>query len=176
MVAAIIGYVLKTSFTKALDVKIEKLKEENRASINEQVRRQAFLFDQHYELYKKALSVIYRLRNTLRELKLEIDKVAHRKSDPMAILRYIEIIDEYADEHNTLRTHGDKLQDMLYENRALIPESIFAYLHDVKHVIYSVRNALSIIREKDPENRLKDLKKLQYECELRVENHIVRCV
>jgi uncharacterized membrane protein YraQ (UPF0718 family) len=49
VIAAAIGYLIKKSFDKTMDLYFERIKEENKAVIAENVRRKAFLYDKRYE-------------------------------------------------------------------------------------------------------------------------------
>ena len=67
VIAAAIGYVIKKSYDRALDLRFERLKEQNKGLINEEMRRRGSLFDEQYSALKTGLSLVYRLSNKARD-------------------------------------------------------------------------------------------------------------
>jgi hypothetical protein len=61
--------LLKSSFEHLLDVRLKRIEEQNRAAIEELLQRQATLFDEPFSMAKTALSLVYRARNSAREVR-----------------------------------------------------------------------------------------------------------
>jgi hypothetical protein len=116
IVAAGICYILKRSFDRTLDLHFEKMKEEHKASIQEDVRRQAFIYDKQFTVLRVALSLVYRLRNTVRYV---IDQAEKRQGLEGDISRQFQ-------------NDNAALIKLLYDERAILPDNIFEIAHDLK--------------------------------------------
>src|SRR5262249_23572149 len=86
--------------------------------VDELRRREALIFDQQLEILKTALSLVYRARNIARTLKESHDaEVRYRHREPL----------------RNLRSYHEAFENLLFEERALLPENLFNILHGLKH-------------------------------------------
>jgi hypothetical protein len=117
VITSAIIYVLKRSFDKALDLKFEQLLEKSKLETQEQARRKTELFDKQAQAYQQLLSLVYRVRNISRELR-EIDSF-NKKTH--------ELFEEHL-------KYAKELQELIYENRAILPDSVFLAAHRAKNL------------------------------------------
>jgi hypothetical protein len=123
VIASGVGYLLKRAFDQTLAVQVDKIKTENKALIEENARRYAFIYDKQYDAFKLVLSLTYRLRNLIRDLSDHTyDVLVHQDR---------ELFDRFQAYHSAL-------VDLIYEERAILPNSIFAIAHDSKNVSFSI--------------------------------------
>lgn len=126
-VVAAIGYVVKLAAERSLDVRVSKLQQENAAQIQEQFRRQAFLWDRQFEAARSLLSLIYRFRNAFRELSV----IFHNREKPGAW--------EAEEMLRRLNAYGEAVSEILYEERAVLPKPLFEAAHELKTPLYELR-------------------------------------
>lgn len=131
VIAAAICYILKRSFDRALELKFEQIKEQNKAVILEQMRRRAFLFDKLYETLKVSLSLVYRLRNIARDL-LDNIETKNQKEIGASI--------------KALTNYEGAFEELLFEHRAVLPQQVFDLLHTMKHHLATIHNYVEILR------------------------------
>lgn len=146
VIAAGICYIIKKSFDKTVEIQFEKFKEQNKAAIQEDVRRQAFLYDRQYEALKLLLSLTYRLRNKARDLPHRIESSNAR------------IIEK---EFNGIFVIAEALQELLYTDRASLPNFIFDITHDLKTYLFSIRLEMSRDRRNPREDNRRILDEVQ---------------
>jgi hypothetical protein len=118
------GYLLKTTLEKALDIRVERIRDQNKAEIQEQFRRESLIWNRQYEAARSLLSLIYRSRNTFRDLLSQLpvsfgSRTANRETE--------EIL-------SRLKGYGDGIVEILYEERAILPRPLFNAAHELKHV------------------------------------------
>lgn len=131
-VASAIAYALKKSFDRTIDLAFERLKEANKMQIQEASRRGAFVYDRQFETLKTVLSLTYRLRNVMREV-LSLNDT----NDPKKVRELI----------NRFEGYCDGLTELLYEERAILPEKQLVSLHDFKSAIHSLHSFRDMIQE-----------------------------
>jgi Na+-transporting NADH:ubiquinone oxidoreductase subunit NqrC len=117
VIVAGIMYVLKRSFDRALDLRYEKLLEESHLRARESSRRDAQVYDKQVDILKEVLSLIYRLRNTTRDLAAQIEKEDLSKVNE-TMKRFI--------------TYHSALDEVILEERALLPPPLFNLAHESK--------------------------------------------
>lgn len=117
-VAGAITYALKKSFDRALDLRFERLKEQNKALINEEIRRRGSLFDEQYSALKTGLALVYRLRNKAR------DAIRFMESEDRNQVK------KCTREMGSLVTAA---REILFEERATLPKRFFDCLHNMHH-------------------------------------------
>ncbi len=118
VIVAGIVYVLKKSIDRTIDLKYEKLLEENKLKLQESMRRKAALYNKQSQTLQDLLSIVYRLRNTIRDLPFSrsVSKVDQQSWE--AFLQY-----------------NRDLGKSMYDNRAILPKSIHRVVHELNHVI-----------------------------------------
>ena len=131
VIAGAIAFVLKKSFEKTLDLKIERLKEQSRADIAESTRRKAQIFDQQEAAFKTVLSLAYRFRNSAREI---IEQMENSKDD--AARQSIDI----SEKNRRFKTYSESLIQILYDERAIMPPDLFQVAHELKNAARDFSN------------------------------------
>lgn len=131
-ITAAIAYTLKKSFDHTLDLRFEKLKDQNKALINEEIRRRGFLYDKQFDALKKSLSLAYRLRNTIREA------ITHVESrDRKQISRHC----------TELSSLIEEIRKNMSDERVTLPDFLFREIHWLKNLtvdVYQQLKALSV--------------------------------
>ena len=102
---------------RALDVRFEKAMEENRALVREGMRRTAKIYDTQYEPMRTTLSIVYRLRNAMREA-----------AQPAARTD----IGHVREAMRRVHSYHDALEELLFEEKAILPAALFETSHEVK--------------------------------------------
>lgn len=137
VIATVIGFVLKKSFEKVLDLKIDQIKKKSAAEIQERKRREAVVFDKQFDVLKTCLALTYRARNTARDL---VDRIERDEKD---IPGHIDKMDQ----RMSLRNYSEAIIALLYDERALIPPKLFAMAHELKialrNILYLRCNSLN---------------------------------
>jgi hypothetical protein len=131
VVTAGICYVIKKTFDRTLELKIEQLKEERKAEIQESMRRKAFLYDKQYEALKLSVSLVYRLRNAYRDVLVHISE-----RDAKGIQASVK----------QLHAFSDALREVLFTERATLPGFIFDMGHDLAKKVGLVNIQLESLR------------------------------
>lgn len=87
-------------------------------NVEELNRREALVFNQQLEILKTALSLVYRARNAARTLKETPDSETRgRLRGPL----------------RNLHSYHEAFENLLFEERALLPDRLFSILHDLKN-------------------------------------------
>ena len=135
-IAAGIAYFLKKSFDETLSLYFERIKESNKALIQEEMRRRAFLFDRQFEMLKVMLSLIYSLRNAERTLWNKISSVPNNNF----------ILDtEHSQLAMNISKYSAELSDVLEKERALIPKGLFDMAHEAKHISLAISPLVDLL-------------------------------
>lgn len=121
LISAGVIYVVKKSIDTALDYRFQKLLEESRSQIQETARRQAAVYDKQSETLKTILALTYRLRNTTRGLAEQLEKQKDLYTK------------EFRDELSKFELYHEALREIMFEERALLPEACFILMHDLRH-------------------------------------------
>lgn len=119
VIATFIGYAIKKSFDRSVDLKFEQLKEQQKALINEEIRKRSLLYDQQFHALKHSLSLVYRLRNTVREIIIHVED-----RDQRGIYQ----------KRDQLISSIEEIQEVIYDERATLPESLFMAIHNLKYL------------------------------------------
>ena len=114
-VVGLIEFFIKKSYEKLLDKKIEEAKEE--------IRRKSKVYDVQFETYMLFDGLVYRARNTARDIKNQFEDLT--SFDP-------NIMDELA---SKLNTYNDTIIELLYEKRAVLNKNIFKDIHELKQMV-----------------------------------------
>ena len=126
--AAIVGgisFVLKKSFEKLLDNRLKQAQEEHKIELAESQRRQAELFDKRFDSLKTAVSLVYRARNAARELSED------------ASLAFDSRNQNDRNRLNSIRAYHEAIEELLFEERSIMPVATFQILHDHKRTIFA---------------------------------------
>ncbi len=111
---------MKLATERALDVRLDKLRQENQAQIQEQFRREAFIWDKQFEATKSLLSLVYRFRNAFRELATLVDGASGEdRKERNEIMRRLSI-------------YAKAVSEILYEERAVLPRELFEAAHELQ--------------------------------------------
>ena len=148
--ATIIGYLAKAAFDRAFSVRLERFKESIRAEIQEDVRRKAALFDQQAATFKTVLMFAYKARNGARDRMQDIE-AGRTISSPKRT----------ADAEN-MNTFSQSLIALLYEERGIIPKSLFELVHELKGVLQQFLHLDDRIYIPLAEPRLDDESRINY--------------
>lgn len=127
MITAGICYVLKKSFDRTLDIKFEQIKEQNKAVVLEEMRRRASLYDKQYETLKSSLSLVYRLRNVVRELLSSL-----KAGDTREVTSLSKKLDSFQ----------VSLEQTLFADRAILAPFFFDSLHALRGEIVNARDLI----------------------------------
>lgn len=145
--AGIIGYLIKRSYEHALDIRIERIKEETKSAIVEQARRQSRIYDEQYEVLKLLLSLTYRLKNALQYL---VTNTFSRTLNHN--------LTETRETFRRFQAYHDGLVELMYEERAILPDPLFEIAHEFKGSTTVLRHHLDKIlasSSKESEKKLK---------------------
>ena len=121
VITAGIIYILKKSIDRAIDYRFEKSLEESRLNSQERVRRQATIYDKQLEVLREILGLTYRLRNASRDFAEQISKETQLYGK------------DYMESIKKMLNYQKALIDILIEERALLPPSIFELTHEMKN-------------------------------------------
>lgn len=142
VVVAAASYVLKRYFDHALEVRMSAILEQNKALLAEMTRRNAAVYDQLFEVLRTAASLVYRARNAARELTRDPEHVDRKH--PRERLE-------------GLKSYHTAIAELLFEERALLPESIFSHMHSTKTTLQRfVINVESFRRHRSREGESKE--------------------
>lgn len=126
LLTAGIVYVLKRSFDRTLDLKYDQLLERSKHEIQEQARQRSAIYDQQAPVYRALLETIYRLRNLAREWS------------------HIQLIGDLdAQDIEQFKFLATSLQEALFENRAILPESVFQPAHHAKNQVMTIASLVA---------------------------------
>lgn len=131
-ITAAIGFVLRQSFEKVLENRLKKIEERNKADIQEELRRQSKLFDERFGALKTCVALVYKARNAARYMRDNPDRV------PPLLERQGGW--EY-DPIRAIKSFHAAIEELLFEDRAVLPKEIFAVAHEFKHLILRYTSA-----------------------------------
>lgn len=120
VVTGVIAYLLKNSIEKVIDSRFKLLEERNKLFLAENTKKQAELHDKRTDLYRTLLTLIYRARNATKEA---LDLPAPLTPD------------ETRKVTSKLRVYHSALTELLYEERAFLPDDFFGLAHDLKAAV-----------------------------------------
>jgi hypothetical protein len=126
VIAGAVGYVLKKSFDRSLELRIANLKEERKAEIEERKRRDAELFDQQRDAFKTVLSLAYRSRNSAKAIIQQFDN-----NEPESTRQHLDRDSDWM----SYRTYSKSMIQLLYDERAIMPPRLFAVAHEMKTLL-----------------------------------------
>ncbi len=116
-VVAAAGYVLRKYFDRILDIRMSTLQEQNKAILTEMSRRRAAVYDQLFDVLRTSASLVYRARNCARDISAHPAHIDRKHS---------------RERLEGLKAYHTAIEELLYEQRALLPDSIFRNLHEMK--------------------------------------------
>lgn len=116
-VVAAASYVLRRYFDRILDIRMTVIQEQNTAILTEMSRRRAAVYDQLFDVLRTAASLVYRARNFARDINAHPEQIDRKQ--PRERLE-------------GLKAYQTAIEELLYEQRALLPDSLFRNLHDMK--------------------------------------------
>jgi predicted membrane chloride channel (bestrophin family) len=117
VVVAAASYVLRRYFDRTLDIRMTAIQEQNTAILTEMSRRRAVVYDQLFDVLRTAASLVYRARNFARDINAHPEHIDRKQ--PRERLE-------------GLKAYQTAIEELLYEQRSLLPDSIFRNLHDMK--------------------------------------------
>lgn len=132
VVVAAIAYVLRHSFERLLDSKLKLIEERSKLAAAEDARRQSLLFDKRFDLFRSVATLLYRAKVAAQE--------SLTKQDPADRDR----------ELRRLESYHQAIVELLFQERALLPEHVFQIVHDAKHALRDLLKTLSY-RDWEPE-------------------------
>lgn len=118
-----VAYVMKVAFARAVDARVERIKETTKAEITEDMRRSAAVFDRQYDVFRTVLSLTYRARNTARYVLEHIE--AGYTVNSVNVDR--------PPRSGELGTYSGAIIALLYDERAVIPPKLFKMAHTLKN-------------------------------------------
>ncbi len=133
---SVILFVFKKTFEKGIETKFKEIENRQRLNLEEDKRRQGKIFDDQYDLLKTILALTYRVRNGAREIMNLLNKTDYKFQYTK---EFLHIQDGY---HKSLET-------LLFDNKALLPDSLFGELHDLKHCINRFNSNLYLLANKE---------------------------
>jgi hypothetical protein len=149
----VLSFFLKKSIDESLSIFFETVKEQRKGRIQEELRRQAVIFDRQSESLSTAVTLVYRIRNGVRDLSEALESAAnpvegaHSQDSERASREAIDQI------RRRIQTHYKTLDDLLSEDRAYFPEAAFSFAHDTRHILreldFLVTRALRSNRGRD---------------------------
>lgn len=95
--------------------------------------KQAAIYDEQVETLKMALSLVYRARNAARHVKDKPDDIDRKES---------------REKLHSLRSYHCAMEELLFEQRAILPQHIFVQLHDLKNEVAGFVNCVESYRHK----------------------------
>jgi hypothetical protein len=119
VIAAIIGYLFKSSFDRTIELWADRIKEDYKATITETTRRKALLFDKQFEPYRLMVSRVYHLRCAHRDL--AATPLEHNEKE------FCELVERYN------RIH-DECNSSMIEDRALFTAEFWTLIHDLRNL------------------------------------------
>lgn len=149
-IVSALGFVLKKSFEKLLDNRLKQAQEEHKAELAESQRRQAEIFNKRFDALKIAVSLVYRARNAARELS-ENASIIDDQRNPRH--------NRGRDRFKSIRAYHDAIEELLFEERSIMPAAAFKMLHDQKQSIHhfmSSQERASRIRRKGIKSKEED--------------------
>jgi hypothetical protein len=118
-------FVLKHTFETVLTSAAKRIEENAKVTTAEAIRRQAAIFDQQLSVLKSCAAAVYRARNAARDLRDSALSGTQTQLDA-----------------DTLQHHHDALQELLFQERAILPQTIFTMLHTQGHYLEKLQSAI----------------------------------
>ena len=132
---SVILFAFKKTFEKGIETKFKEIENRQRLKLKEDKRREGKIFDDQGDLLKTILALPYRVRNGAKEIMNLLSETDYKFQ---YIKEFLHIQDGY---HKSL-------ENLLFENKAFIPDSLFGELHDLKHCINRFNSNLHLISNK----------------------------
>ncbi|WP_286765251.1 MULTISPECIES: hypothetical protein [Rhodopirellula] len=132
VVVGICVFTLKLWIDRSMAASFAALEERLKAGIAEESRRTALSYDELGSTLKVCLSLLYRARNLARELFNNPDDLTARRGR-----QKLEI----------LNTYTESIEDLMFENRALIPDNLFKMLHGAKGALSGFAHGIDELRK-----------------------------
>jgi hypothetical protein len=141
ILVAAFAYVLKRAFDTTLKARLDQYNDRNKIQIQEAVRREAFIFDEQYQMLKQTLMLAYKSRNKARDF-----------------LNVIDSIEEANDLLAEIEIDFKEMNTLVYSARAVCPESYFLIIHNYKGALNAYcKYAGSLLKlQKNGENVVAD--------------------
>lgn len=157
VIASVIIFLTKKILEKSIETKFKKAENQHKIDLEEVKRRERQLFDDRYTLYKILNSLIYKVRNSYKDLAWQLENETHLNVS------------------KSLRTKFNKyyttLENLLFENKFILPDILFKELHDLKHCLSRANKNLHFLSEIYDGNQhsiiIQDIK-IEYS---KIENH-----
>jgi hypothetical protein len=145
---AAVTWMAKQSFEKILESRLRAAEERSKALSAETLRRQATAYDKAFDTLRMATSLCYRARNKAREISDEPESIifGRRRDDRRNAVR-------------ALSSYHEALQELLFQERALIPSDAFEFLHDQKHALYGFLAEIEAHSKRPPPDQITPEKK-----------------
>jgi hypothetical protein len=153
--AAVFGglsLLLKKSVENSLAVFFETVKEERKARIQEEVRRQAKLFDRQFESFSTVLALVYRARNASRELRELLENAEPEKGLEKSTPHHKgEVMKAVSDLRKRIVTYHRALEELLFQDRIYFSGLVFSLAHESKGVIMEIDSLVKYAQHADDE-------------------------
>ena len=118
-------FVLKGTFETVLASAAKRIEENAKIATAEAIRRQAAVFDQQLSVLKACAAALYRARNAARDLRDSAVSGAETSLDS-----------------ERLKSHDTALRELLYQEIAVLPETIFKMPHTQAHNLEKLQQAI----------------------------------
>lgn len=135
----ILGFILKKIFEKSLDNKIKLIQ----VDYQEKLKKQFNIYNQNFDTLKTATSLVYRARNTARDIHKYI--ISSKEIEEKIKKKFLKTLNSY---HTTF-------EELLFDERSVIPEELFKHLHDLKHAIAFFVTISEHISNNEQDNKYK---------------------
>ena len=136
LIASASIFVAKKTIEKGIETKFKQIENQHKIDIEENKRREAKLFDDRYELYKIITSLLYRVRNSHRDLANELESNEINQG----------VLDSISKTHDEYSKLLDKL---IFDNRVIFPDIFFNEIHDLnKNIAHSNQNLRRLLNNK----------------------------
>ncbi|MFI5160826.1 MAG: hypothetical protein ACHQHN_06090 [Sphingobacteriales bacterium] len=129
-ISALTAFTIKKTISRTIESRFNEIELKSKLQLEEIVRRQSKIFDDQYDSLKFVCSLIYRIRNSARDTLNEFTNPGSR----------------HFREKQNLRLLEDTLQEVMFKDRGVLPESIFTNLHDLLHAISAFSMNMQLLK------------------------------
>lgn len=136
-------FIFKSTFTNYIKSSLKRIEEKHIQSIREEIRREAFMFDEQYTAIRESAEILYRIRNSCRDSLRVIKERERQQTSKMT---------------KELKKHFQLLEEHCFRTRAILPQNIFNEIHGQKSLLIEfISHAESTSNKKDRESSVKPI-------------------
>jgi hypothetical protein len=125
IIIAVIAYMSKIFFSNMIKSSLKKAESKYKETVREEIRRDAFIYDEQYVEVKKSTEILYRTRNVCRSI-IEFCEEGSETQTKRAI--------------KELKGQFKEIEEFCFSARAILPETIFIEIHGQKNVLLEYIN------------------------------------